>query len=125
MRRRFRPPRFGRLGTGSWIAIACLIALVTATACASSTTGQQTGTGSIKHVIVIMEENRSFDNYFGTFPGADGIPMQNGQPTVCVSDPLTGSCSKPFHDTRDATQYGGPHTARDAVVDMAGKWTGF
>lgn len=28
----------------------------------------------IKHLIVIMKENHSFDNYFGTFPGADGIP---------------------------------------------------
>jgi phospholipase C len=28
----------------------------------------------VKHVIVIMQENRSFDHYFGTFPGADGIP---------------------------------------------------
>ena len=39
----------------------------------------------IKHVIVIMQENRSFDTYFGTYPGADGIPMQNGVPTVCVA----------------------------------------
>ena len=31
----------------------------------------------IKHVIVIMQENRSFDQYFGTFPGADGIPMMS------------------------------------------------
>lgn len=28
----------------------------------------------IKHVVVIMQENRSFDNYFGTFPKAKGIP---------------------------------------------------
>lgn len=28
----------------------------------------------IKHVIIIMQENRSFDHYFGTFPGANGIP---------------------------------------------------
>jgi phospholipase C len=27
----------------------------------------------IEHVIVIYEENHSFDNYFGFFPGADGI----------------------------------------------------
>src|SRR5277367_2219964 len=33
----------------------------------------------IKHVIVIMQENRSFDQYFGTFPGADGIP-----PDACI-----------------------------------------
>src|SRR5581483_2917711 len=38
----------------------------------------------VKHVVIIMQENRSFDHYFGTFPGADGIPMQDGQPSVCV-----------------------------------------
>ena len=36
---------------------------------------------NIRHVIVIMQDNRSFDTYFGTFPGADGIPMSNGVPT--------------------------------------------
>ncbi|MGH3302459.1 MAG: alkaline phosphatase family protein, partial [Streptosporangiaceae bacterium] len=36
------------------------------------------GIHKIKHVIVIMQENRSFDSYFGTYPGADGIPVQNG-----------------------------------------------
>ena len=47
----------------------------------------------IKHVVVIMQENRSFDSYFGTYPGADGIPMQNGVPTVCVPDPPTAAAS--------------------------------
>jgi phospholipase C len=28
----------------------------------------------IKHFITLMQENHSFDNYFGTYPGADGIP---------------------------------------------------
>ena len=42
------------------------------------------GIHKIKHVIVIMQENRSFDSYFGTYPGADGIPMRDGKPTVCV-----------------------------------------
>ena len=36
------------------------------------------GVHKIRHVIVIMQENRSFDSYFGTFPGADGIPMKDG-----------------------------------------------
>ncbi len=31
----------------------------------------------IKHIVVIMQENRSFDSYFGTYPGADGFPRQN------------------------------------------------
>jgi phospholipase C len=45
------------------------------------------GIHKIKHIITIMQENRSFDSYFGAFPGADGIPMRNGEPTVCVTDP--------------------------------------
>ena len=31
------------------------------------------GTTPIRHVVVIMKENHAFDNYFGTFPGVDGI----------------------------------------------------
>ena len=30
------------------------------------------GLGKIKHIVFIVKENRTFDNYFGTFPGADG-----------------------------------------------------
>jgi phospholipase C len=29
----------------------------------------------IKHVIIIVKENHTFDNYFGTFPGAEGNTM--------------------------------------------------
>ncbi len=28
--------------------------------------------GKIQHIVFIMKENRSFDSYFGTFPGANG-----------------------------------------------------
>jgi len=31
--------------------------------------------GPIQHVVVIFKENHGFDNYFGTFPGADGAAM--------------------------------------------------
>jgi phospholipase C len=30
--------------------------------------------GMIQHVVIIMQENRTFDHYFGTYPGANGIP---------------------------------------------------
>lgn len=36
----------------------------------------------IKHIVFIVKENRSFDNYFGTFPGANGAtsgPISTGQ----------------------------------------------
>jgi phospholipase C len=70
-------------------------------------------------VIVIMQENRSFDSYFGTFPGADGIPAKNGVPTVCVSNPLTGSCQRPYHDPADLN-FGAPHTEAAALRDIGG-----
>ena len=79
----------------------------------------------IKHVIVIMQENRSFDHYFGTYPGADGIPMQNGVPTVCVNDPVTKQCIKPYHNANDINA-GGPHGASSATTDIdGGKMDGF
>jgi phospholipase C len=77
------------------------------------------GIGKIRHVVVVMQENRSFDTYFGTFPGADGIPMANGVPTVCVPDPATGSCDRPFHTTKDRAT-GGPHGVANAVADVNG-----
>ncbi len=79
----------------------------------------------IRHVVVIMQENRSFDDYFGTFPGADGIPMDDaGVPTVCV--PVSGDggwdfadCVRPFHDPHDYNA-GGPHGEADAIADVNG-----
>jgi phospholipase C len=83
------------------------------------------GIHKIQHIIIVMQENRSFDSYFGTFPGADGIPMQNGVPTVCVPDPQNGQCVKPFHDSQDKN-YGGPHGSVDATHDVdGGKMDGF
>jgi phospholipase C len=83
------------------------------------------GIHKIRHIVVIMQENRSFDSYFGTFPGADGIPMRNGVPTVCVPDPLRGPCQRPFHDS-SVRNSGGPHDHIDAVDDVdGGRMDGF
>jgi phospholipase C len=83
------------------------------------------GIHKIKHVIIVMQENRSFDTYFGTYPGADGIPMKNGVPTVCVPDPGTGTCVRPYHDTADVNG-GGPHGEANAVADVdGGRMDGF
>ena len=30
------------------------------------------GLRKIKHIVFLVKENRTFDNYFGAFPGADG-----------------------------------------------------
>ena len=73
----------------------------------------------ITPVIVIMQENRSFDSYFGTYPHADGIRMRHGIPTVCVPDPASGQFVPPFHDPNDVN-LGGPHGAVAAVADLDG-----
>jgi phospholipase C len=79
----------------------------------------------IKHVVIIMQENRSFDSYFGTYPGADGIPMQNGIPSVCVPNASTKTCDKPYHDTHDRNM-GGPHGSGSSTGDVGGgKMDGF
>jgi phospholipase C len=83
------------------------------------------GIHKIQHVIIIMQENRSFDSYFGTYPGADGIPMQNGVPTVCLPNPKTGQCVRPFLDHQDRNA-GGPHHSGGAKADIdGGKMDGF
>src|ERR1700730_9861222 len=75
------------------------------------------GIKKIRHVVVIMQENRSFDSYFGTYPGADGIPMQDGVPTVCAPDPVLKACVKPSADHADVN-VGGPHAAGSARHDI-------
>jgi phospholipase C len=49
----------------------------------------------ITHFISLMQQNRSFDSYFGTYPGADGIPKDTCMP----ADPARpkGRCVRPFH----------------------------
>jgi phospholipase C len=77
----------------------------------------------IKHVFVLMQENHTFDNYFGTFPGADGVagvsgvplnPLEPGSPIV-----------KPFHLTQLRTPdlHHGEVTSRAAFDN--GKMDGF
>jgi len=98
--------------------------------CSTSRSGPQrdlaTARQKIKHVVIIMQENRSFDHYFGTFPGADGIPLDKaGNPAVCLPDAIAGGCARPFHDPNDQNA-GGPHGIKSAAADInGGKMDGF
>jgi phospholipase C len=77
------------------------------------------GIHKIQHVVIIMQENRSFDSYFGTYPGVDGIPMSGGRPALCVPDPKNARCVAPYHDAHDVN-HGGPHGQNAALRDIAG-----
>jgi phospholipase C len=84
------------------------------------TSQQRVGIHKIQHVVVIMQENRSFDSYFGTFPGADGIP-----PGVCAPDPVHNRCVAPYPDHHDVNA-DGPHDLTAELTDInGGKMNGF
>ena len=78
------------------------------------------GIDTIEHVIIVVQENRSFDQYFGTYPGADGIPRhEDGTWAVCLPDPELGHCVRPYHSTTffDA---GGAHNQEASRHDVHG-----
>ena len=76
----------------------------------------------LKHLIFIVQESRSFDHFFGTFPGADGIPTN----PPCQIDPQHPSaCDTPYPDHK-AGNMGGPSTNAYQVQDVdGGKMDGF
>ncbi len=65
---------------------------------ASAAQGPGAFNGKIRHVIWIIQENHSFDNYFGTFPGANGYPPSTCVPTL----PGSHKCVAPFHMPKGA-----------------------
>jgi phospholipase C len=60
--------------------VVLLILLLAPSAQVSFAAATNGGANPIQHVVIIVQENHTFDNYFGTFPGADGI--KNDPPSV-------------------------------------------
>ena len=86
-----------------------------------------TGTGNychvLKHIVFIVKENRSFDDYFGTYPGVTGGPVGtaahpfacSGTSGGCSSGTLPGYAAIPTTAQTDC-----PHTHSSAVTDYNG-----
>jgi phospholipase C len=51
----------------------------------------QSGSSKIQHVIVVIQENRSFDNLFATYPGANGTTSGQAAP---MPTPIAQSCAR-------------------------------
>jgi len=57
----------------------------------------ETGTNTpIEHIIIIMQQNHTFDNYFGTYPGANG-PAQDTCIPVSLPKKQDTACIAPFN----------------------------
>jgi phospholipase C len=76
----------------------------------------------LKHLIFIVQENRSFDSYFGTYPKADGFPS----PLPCLPSKFHPKvCETPYPD-HDANNQGGPYESQYQEPDIdKGKMDGF
>jgi phospholipase C len=109
--------------------MACMLLLIAPT---TSKAAVATTATPIQHVIIIMQENHSFDNYFGTYPTANGtlvtpitsqLPSVNGIPSsVCL--PYIGDCVSPSLTT--AASVMNPTEGQLVYeADYIGKGTGF
>jgi phospholipase C len=80
---------------------------------------------NVRYVFVIYQENRSFDHYFGTFPGANGIYGKIGVPGFRQYNAVAQRWTQPFRVT--TSQLGLQNNAREIVeagID-GGKMDGF
>ena len=78
---------------------------------AATTVDAPAGPIPIQHVIVVVKENHTFDNYFGSFPGADGISQIQ----------LSSGTITPPH-APDSTPRDLCHEHSCALQDLAGQW---
>src|SRR3954454_2628424 len=73
-----------------------------------SPSGRPTVTGKknpIKHIVFLVKENRTFDNYFGKYPGADGATEGKGltgDASKQITIPLTPGIDEQPHDITHA-----------------------
>src|SRR5258705_5766764 len=102
--------------------VGCLAPAGTASANVGATTAIRTST-PIGHFIFLMQGDRSFDNYFGTFPGADGPPAGTCQPLV--RGRAQGGCVAPFPLHGTVPQSLGASQSLVATQINGGKMDGF
>ena len=77
----------------------------------------------IKHFVTLMQENHSFDNYFGTYPGADGIPQGTCMPVEPYQK--DGRVRRAVPGDRPASRRLGPHGPIHKAQFAGGRMNGF
>lgn len=89
---------------------------------ASGTAGTSgTGINRIQHIVFIIQENRTFDNYFGAFPGANGAT--SGKISTGQTIPLIHESDRTPKDLQHgwaAAHHGMDQGKMDAFDQIAG-----
>jgi phospholipase C len=101
------------MATNAWRIATTLAGLLVSTAPVAAQPAETDPLARIGHIVVIFEENRSFDNFFGNFPGADGIANahdktlqigQDGRPFRLLPAPINSNLKPPDIDRRFPAQ---------------------
>jgi phospholipase C len=95
--------------TNAWLTMTALAALLGSTAHVAAQPAETDPLAKIGHIVVIFEENRSFDNFFGHFPGANGLANAgdkaaqigpDGKPYELLPAPINSNLKPPDVDNR-------------------------
>ena len=90
----------------------------------------------VNHIIIVMQENHSFDNYFGALAYAPGSPYHNGNGAcagtdhkcvdglVCTVSNGTFSCKNSNLDDNGSTVVAFKATSRCVSPDLDHSWVG-
>jgi phospholipase C len=76
-------------------ALSAAIVAASVSRAAATVTSSHKARTPIKHFVTVMQENHTYDNYFGTYPHGDGFPRHVCMP-LDPQDPHHG-CVRPFH----------------------------
>lgn len=81
-----------------------------------------TDIAKVKNIVIVLQENHTLDNYFGTYPGVNGVASGS----YCLPEaPGSTGCVSPFHDA-SLTPVDMSHNWRSAHADYdSGKMDGF
>jgi phospholipase C len=117
----------------------CFACVMTGVAACLLTCTSAFGDGNLKrvnHIIVVMQENHSFDNYFGALTYAPGTPYHGGNPACASTDHLcvdglrclvsggVFTCANTNLDDDGSTVRAFKATTRCVVPDLDHDWVG-
>lgn len=112
--RRHGSPALGAVGAAVGLLAAATLVVVltlpTTASCARSGLRAPAARSPIQHIFLIIKENHAFENYFGTFPGADGDPPNGTFPATLGASPTL----RPFHLANASS----PDLPHDRVTDQ-------